>query len=161
MKVLTARDRVAIWHPAAVDTGGFDSLAVTSRLHNEFNQWAEPLRAAGKIGPYPANLVTHWPYVERFMKENYPAAHKGFDMGHEEVRPAINRGLKDPSKAVYETGPDAVAKYGYDPMETAAGMVLLHSNGRPTSERMNKQMLTNIYKNRVQMQQNYNQKQAV
>jgi hypothetical protein len=148
---------------------GFDPMSVTTRLHQEFNDWATPLAQAGKIGPYPQNLVKHWPYVERFMKEKYPAAHNGFDMGHEEARPAINRGLKNPEKAIYETGPDAVEKYGYDPMETAAGMVLLHGAGGPTAgptatdtdrERMNKQMLNNIYRSRARMQRQY-EEQAV
>lgn len=163
MQILTQAEQFAYRMAASTnpDSPAFDPLAVTTKLHGEFNDWAAPLAAAGKIGPYPTNLVTHWPYVEQFMKAKYPAAHRGFNMGHEEARPAINRGLLHPEKAVYETGPEAVGKYGYDPSEIAAGMLLLHEQGRPSAETSDKRMLNKIYQNRVKMQQQYDQRQQI
>lgn len=173
MRILTALERVAIWHIAETPppTGGndFDPLGVTTRLKGEFDNWASPLAAAGKIGPYPKNLVTHWPYVEQFMKEKYPAAHKGFDMGMEQARPALTYSIstygKPPDKhnsgyEKYEMGPEAISKYGYDPSEIAAGMLLLHNSGRASAEAggLDEKHLVEIYKKRHQMQQQYDQK---
>lgn len=100
-----------------------------------------------------------WPNVENFLKQKYPAAHKGFEAGLEEAVPSL-----DSSRPSYETGQDALSKYGYDPREIAAGMVFLHNESHPFRGDMaqkDQQRLTDIYNRRVEMQENYNQKQLV
>jgi hypothetical protein len=100
-----------------------------------------------------------WPNVENFLKQKYPAAHKGFEAGLEEAVPSL-----DSSRPSYETGQDAVSQYGYDPREIAAGMVFLHNESHPFRGDMaqkDQQRLTDIYNRRVEMQENYNQKQLV
>jgi hypothetical protein len=55
----------------------------------------------------------------------------------------------------YETGPDAVDKYGYDPKEIAAGMLLLHNrthNLRSDMEKGDLDRLSEIARNRSNMQ---------
>jgi hypothetical protein len=100
-----------------------------------------------------------WPNVENFLKQKYPAAHKNFEAGLEEA--AVNL---DSPRSSYETGQDALSQYGYDPREVAAGMVFLHNESHPFRGDMaqkDQQRLTDIYNRRVEMQENYNQKQLV
>ena len=145
---------------AAVDQNMVD------RLHGEFHDWwtrtgqsylREPER--GPIG--------EWPHVENFLKERYPAAHKGHNMGNEETGPLLDGGGEgfhrvrntDP----YETGPDAVAKHGYDPKEIAAGMLLLHNRSHPNRsdlEEGDQDRLAEIARIRSQQQRAYEQRNA-
>ena len=87
------------------------------------NPYAEKYPVEGQRGP-----IGYWPNVEGFLRERYPAAHKGFDLGLEGAAPAL-RGLR-PGRG-YEGGPEAEAKYGYDPSLVAAGMMLLHTRSHP------------------------------
>lgn len=149
VRTATVAQKIASWHLAE-----FDPMEMTQRLKQEFDDWAGPSGSKAGIGPWPKNLVKHWPYVEKFMKENYPAAHQGHDQGLEEAGPALDAGN-------YETGPEAVAKHGYDPAETAAAMLLLHRSGSPSSDTggLNHQRLVDIYNKRQQMQRSYDQRQ--
>lgn len=151
-------------HSAAAD-GGFSEPVnqLMGRLHQEFTDWATPLHDktewphGGRWAPEPKDLVGEWPWVERFLKERYPAAHQGFDMGREEARPAINKRKDNP----YPTGSEAIAQYGYDPKEIAAGMLLLHIPDGTRHINVPKNVLNNIFKQRQQMQEQYRQRTAM
>lgn len=98
-----------------------------------------------------------WPNVENFLKDRYPAAHKGFNSGMEQA--TFNIDYKNP----YETGPEAVEQHGYDPKEIAAGMILLHNQSHPFRGELaepDQQRLVNIFQKRQDMQRNY-EKQLV
>jgi GNAT superfamily N-acetyltransferase len=107
---------------------------LVGRLGQEFDDWAN---TNGVENPHdvststrwwgkPRGPIGHWPNVESFLKEKYPASHRGLEMGWEDARPALHR-----KKNTYETGPRAVNKYGYDPKEITAAMLLLHSQTHP------------------------------
>lgn len=60
---------------------------VVDRLDTEFHDWYfskpdRPKNYSTIQGP-----IGNWKNVENFLKENYPAAHRGLDMGMEEVTP--------------------------------------------------------------------------
>ena len=100
-----------------------------------------------------------WPNVENFLKDKYPAAHKGFEAGLEEAVPWL-----DGQTTIYETGQGPTAQYGYDPREVAAGMVFLHNESHPLRGDMaekDQKRLTDIFQKRQQMQQSYEKKQLV
>jgi len=67
----------------------------------------------------------------------------------------------------YETGPEAVEKYGYDPRQVAAGFMYLHTNAheqaRPGSRgsyvSRDIDRLSDIFQKRQQMQRDYEQRQ--
>jgi hypothetical protein len=150
------------WRVAAANDFSEPISDLTGRLHQEFTDWATPLvdktewPHGGKWAPKPEELVGEWPYVERFLKEKYPAAHQGFDMGREEARPGVNKRKDNP----YPSGPEAVAQYGYDPREVAAGMLMLHIPEGTRHVNVPKNVLNNIFKQRMEMQRNYEQRQA-
>jgi hypothetical protein len=117
---------------------------LASRLQGEFDAWwaengdsVEPYRLHDeKRGP-----IGSWPYVEEFLRDRYPAAHRGLEMGWEEAGALLDhpdRPLPYVSRpggadvAPYATGPAAVDEHGYDPAEVAAGMVLLHNRSMPS-----------------------------
>ena len=77
-------------------------------LSSEFNDWA---KANNKNNPYddrylampieeyakavprnwkPRGPVGYWPNIEEFMKEKYPAAHRGLSMGFEDADPLLD-----------------------------------------------------------------------
>lgn len=165
---------------------GFDPMKVTNRLKGEFHDWFHSLPEhrldeLRNIEMHPFmdhhedNPVSHWPTVERFLKDKYPAAHRGFMTGHEDA----SMWLDDPDNE-YESpmleGDDEFGslpppepyssadheKLGYDPQEVAAGMVLLHNrahSGRQDSYlNTDKKRLVDIFNKRQQMQRNYEQR---
>ena len=109
------------------------------------------------------NPLGNWPTIEQFMKDKYPAAHRpGFYMGMEQAQPLMDgRGMFGdpvPDEDPYETGPEAVAKHGYDPKEIAAGMLLLHNRAhghRSDLEDADLDRLTDITRIRSQQQRAY------
>lgn len=115
--------------------------------------------------------ITHWPAIEAFLKERYPAAHKGHDMGLEEAghildgrkpMPYQQKGTADLTP--YETGPEAETTHGYDPKEIAAGMLLLHNKSHPFRGDMawhDQERLNDIYTKRRQMQRDYERRTKV
>lgn len=150
------------------------------QLGSQFDDW---------MGNEPGSLdgVDHWPNIEGFFEHHYPEAHRGFRMGLEEARPLVrgeeNRVQRDYPKYFtafprdydadkpYETGPEAESKYGYDPKNVAAGMVLLHNmanNGEPDSWGGNRdeeiaddvEMLNDIFQKRMKMQRVYDSRTA-
>lgn len=164
----------------------FDPMAVTNRLKGEFHDWFHSLPPhrldeLRNIEMHPFmdhhedNPVSHWPTVERFLKDKYPAAHRGFMTGHEDA----SMWLDDPNNE-YESpmleGDDEFGslpppepyssadheKLGYDPQEVAAGMVLLHnrahSGRQDTYLNTDKKRLVDIFNKRQQMQRNYEQR---
>ena len=143
-------------------TAALDS-DLAARLHDEFHDWwgknkdelffSEPNNhGRGPLG--------HWPNIEQFLQDRYPAAHKDFDMGREQARHMLDRPqmMEDGYFTRYETGPDAVAKHGYDPAEVAAGMLLLHNQTHPhrwDDHQDDLERLTDIVTKRHQMQQQH------
>jgi hypothetical protein len=142
---------------------------LVDRLGGEFWDWAESNNATN---PYlkddteqERGPIGYWPHVESFLKEKYPAAHRDLEMGSEEARPILDNpehngrlwGI-DP----YETGPEAIAKHGYDPKEIAAAMLLLHNGshpGRGDVSQEDQDRLNDIFDKRVKMQRTYEQRQ--
>lgn len=157
-----------------------------NRLEQEFNEWAGPNGSRAGIGPYPKYLPGHWPYMEKFFKENYPAVYRGLDMGREEAGPkmkydagtcpdcegsgfvsygiepeqdwCVSCGGEGEIKNQYETGPEAVSRHGYDPKEIAAAGLALHIGTGNTD--VPDKVLNDIAQKRYQMQRNYEQRQA-
>lgn len=157
---------------AAVNQG------LVNRLHNEFHDWwkntfADRMRAGApeiagyqKYGDPEIGPITYWPNIEAFLKEKYPEAHRNHDMGYEEARPLLDNGYgadEHHPLMPYETGPEAIAKHGYDPKEIAAGMLLLHNESDPLRGDMSAEdqaRLNDIFDKRVKMQRNYDQRNA-
>lgn len=132
---------------------------VLGKVDQEFNDWAYE---NNKDNPYdtpdtpgwhgePRGPIGYWPNVEDFLREKYPAAHRGLTLGMEEagflmdVVPYTNPTYKKPvhdqegrfvnDLPPYETGIDAVNKYGYDPKEIVAALMLLHNDTSPIRKR--------------------------
>lgn len=148
-----------------------------ANLESEFRKWS-------KNQSY-SHHITNWPSIEGFLLDNYPAAHRGFEMGLEEARPLVrgepNTLAKDypvwfdgyagkqdyDAVQPYETGPEAVAKHGYDPHHVAAGMVLLHNLANGTIQPRDKEIaqdvdfLHDIFKKRVKMQRDYEESKVL
>jgi GNAT superfamily N-acetyltransferase len=145
---------------ARPDTKGEDLYVsgLIDRLDGEFNEWwGESKTVDGK------DPITNWSAVEVFLKEKYPQAHSpGFFMGYEHAGPTLDGKAEGHP---YETGPEAVAKHGYDPKEVAAAMLLLHSQAHPYRSQSDQWMmadldrLTDIYRTRQRMQQAYDERQ--
>jgi hypothetical protein len=101
-----------------------------------------------------------WPNVENFLKDNYPAAHRGFSAGLEDAKWSLDYPTSGGYGGPYQTGPEAVNQHGYDPKEIAAGMLLLHNESHPFRGDMAKedqQRLVDIFQKRQQMQRDYDQ----
>lgn len=156
---------------------------LVDRLNDEYHQWYDQNSHALPPNPYAWRYqeeeqrgpLGYWPHIESFLEERYPAAHQGFRMGLEDAQAALddkdadsNRGREDdPLKWLkgrrYESGPEAVARHGYDPSEIAAGMVLLHNQthpGRGSMAERDQQRLVDIYTKRRQMQRDYERRNA-
>jgi GNAT superfamily N-acetyltransferase len=135
------------------------------RLHGEFHDWWRSERRDPQPGADPTRgPIGHWPHVEQFLFEQYPAASMGFEMGMEEAGPVMD-GTTIPylQGAEYETGPDATKLYGYDPKEVAAGLLLLHNKTHPLRgdvAQKDLDRLTDIAQKRYQMQRTYEQRTA-
>jgi glutaredoxin-like protein NrdH len=137
---------------------------LAARLHTEFHDWAG--QQDDPYGNYAPNSwngrgpIGNWINVEEFLKSRYPAAHKDFDMGWEQARHMLDRPqmMEDDYFTRYETGPEAVAKHGYDPAEVAAGMLLLHNQTHPhrwEDHQDDLDRLTDIVNKRNQMQKQH------
>jgi hypothetical protein len=168
-----------------------DTDSIVYGLSSEFNDWAKannknnphddrflamPIEEYTKAVPRnwkPRGPVGYWPNVEEFMKERYPAAHRGLSMGFEDADPLLDSGGKHKDgtdlewlvgKEPYETGPDAVAQHGYDPREIAATMLLLHNDTHPGREnylKSDQARLLDIAQKRMEMQRAYEERQKV
>ena len=168
-----------------------DTDSIIYGLSSEFNDWAKannknnphddrylamPIEEYAKAAPRnwkPRGPVGYWPNIEEFMKERYPAAHRGLSMGFEDADPLLDSGGKHEDgtdlewlvgKDPYETGPEAVAKHGYDPREIAATLLLLHNDTHPGREnylKSDQARLLDIAQKRHQMQRAYEEKQKV
>lgn len=168
--------------------------SLVDRLHNEFHQWhkqrdrnSASYKDWAKYGDPDAGPISNWPSIESFLKDRYPAAHRGHHMGLEQAQPLLDSTMGDPDSydpqadprgwgrdssgrlvptegvKLYDTGPDAVAQHGYDPAEIAAGMLLLHNRAHPLRADMAQEdqaRLNDIFDKRVKMQRNYEQRNA-
>lgn len=169
---------------------------VLGKVDREFHDWAyennkqNPYDEEGSPGWHgeARGPVGYWPHVEDFLKERYPAAHRGLSLGMEEVgylmdvaphthtddpkwkKPIYPFDKKDGKYVedlpLYETGVDAVNKYGYDPKEVVAALMLLHNDtsqvrkkkqrdGVPRFQQEDLDRLHDIAVRRYKMQQQY------
>jgi hypothetical protein len=160
---------------------------LVDRLHDEFHHWwhdtgydeIQKGQTQSERGP-----IQWWPNIEEFLGEKYPAAMRDHHQGREQAGPLLDSTLNPenydpqadprgwgrdssgrlvPTEGVklYETGPEAVAKHGYDPAEIAAGMLLLHNKAHPFRGDLaqeDQQRLTDIFNKRQQMQRAYEQR---
>lgn len=164
--------------------------ALTERLHKEFTDWyktpeasdwfehhlqtsgwpVEKLREIAQTGMDERGPIGYWPNIEGFLKAKYPAAHRNLGMGYEEARVLMDWDKTHPGQSTgnispYETGPEAVAKYGYDPKEIAAAMLAMHNssdplrmNSDPEIGTMDIDRLNEIAQKRYQMQRKFEQR---
>jgi GNAT superfamily N-acetyltransferase len=168
-ELVTANWRIAMpWYRIA----GFDPRQVVKQLGGEFRDWAaENQHRLHETAPYPPER--HWKNIEMFLHDNYPAAHKGFSKGMEGAQQMLDRRKnrtvygetpeEDRVITPYKTGPEAVARYGYDPAEIAAGALFLHNNSHPFRMEWSNDIdrLSDIFQKRQQMQRDYEKKQQV
>lgn len=170
------------WRAARLKTAADLAKEYTQQLHDEFHDWA------GQKGNLPISFdngwdytkpmggpLTYWDNIEGFFKDRYPEAYRGFNMAEEKARPLMDNGRATWSAETmrakpYETGPEAEAKYGYDPKALAAGMMYLHTWSHAQSaqnawrgDKLPRDIgrLNDIFQKRQQMQRNYEQNQAV
>ena len=132
-------------------------------LKREFYDWHKQQPRGSIFGGGMIGGLDHWPNIENFLKEKYPAAHKGFDMGYEQAGSALDYPNARGGGGGYETGPEAMAQYGYDPKEIAAGMLLLHNKTdrfRGDLSQGDQQRLVDIFHKRQQMQREYENRQG-
>jgi hypothetical protein len=155
----------------------------TDNLYKEFHDWIDQQEFWPRGDTRPTDYtqpmggpLTYWDNIEEFMKERYPAAYRGYSYGQEQAAPALDGyGMvflvypRQERTIPYETGPEAVSKYGYDPRQVAAGFMYLHSKAhntaRPTS-RTNRiprdiDRLSDIFQKRVEMQDAARQRKLV
>lgn len=172
-RIVTAREQhemLSPWRTAS----GFDPFKVTHRLRDEFHDWfgqqyqQDPTRYSDK--QWGAGL-SHWPVIEDFLKDKYPAAHRGLMTGREDASALLDYPEASGIMSRYddETGfdikpysSDDHQKLGYDPAEVAAGMVLLHNQNRDGLSNgyldEDKDRLVDIFNKRQQMQRQYEQR---
>ncbi len=155
----------------AEKTVAFNPQEVANRLKDEFYDW-EDQQDPDRYDDNEWNLgYGYWPMVEDFLKDRYPAAHRGFMCGQEDASHFIDNPQSgkpdrytpwsrysdeesedyDPSydPEPYASDPKTIQQLGYDPSEIAAGMVLLHNQrNRPGLgyEDLDKQRLVDIFK---------------
>jgi hypothetical protein len=142
---------------------------LVDRLKGEFADWTDQ-HALLHPNEHPRRL-DYWPHVEDFLSDNYPAAHRGHDMGLETTRPMLDNtpisgfgagGIGN--SRPYQTGPNFEKLYGYDPKEIASGMLLLHNRTNEYRDDLipeDEARLHDIFQKRQQMQRNYEQRQPV
>lgn len=143
---------------------------LVDRLKGEFYAWRKQQPKGSIFGGGIIGGLNEWPNIEKFLKDQYPAAHRGLDMGYEEARTLLDHGRMYPqghpladSVQGYETGPEAIAQHGYDPKEIAAGMLLLHNKTdrfRGDMSQEDQARLNDIAQKRFQMQRDYEQRQT-
>ena len=171
-------DRMVEKEPTARDVVTARLAAVTQdlvdRLKGEFKDWHRQQPKGSIFGGGIIGGLNEWPNVEKFLKDRYPAAHRGLMMGYEQAGPLLDdRPLQADSMMPgpleylepkpYETGPEAEARHGYDPKEIAAGMLLLHNKTdrfRGDMSQEDQGRLNDIAQKRYQMQRQYEQRQT-
>lgn len=154
---------LAPWRHSAVEEVDLDDL--THRLHGEFTDWY------GQQPPRPDNAawhlgLGHWPNIEDFLKDRYPAVHRGFWQGREQAGRLLDDPDLDPraSNKPYEVDDRTCAALGYDPEEIAAGVLMLHNqnnNANWVQTKGDRQRLVNIFQHRQRMQRDYEQRQKI
>ena len=139
---------------------------MVDNLNTQFHDWwGQQNNSGGSVDDFAMNdfmdedrgPIGHWPNIENFLKEKYPAAHKGLGMGLE-----AEWSLDGHAKP-YLTGPEAIKQHGYDPSEIAAGMLLLHNQSDPFRGDMAQQdqdRLNDIAQKRFKMQRDYDNRQS-
>lgn len=152
----------------------FDPDAVTKKLEDEFYEWTDQ-QSVDKYTDQEWNLgIGHWPMVEDFLKDRYPAVHRGFMNGQEDAEEFLDNPdeasplsrYNDPdeygevrdysySPEPYQTDYPKIRELGYDPSEIAAGMVLLHNKANRGGGHLDKERLVDIFNKRQQMQRAY------
>lgn len=182
-------ENIAPFDPRIIGAGLHARLAANEellqKLHDDFHDWYaehgnERLNWAGR-GP-----LGNWHQIENFLKDRYPAAHKGITTGKEEAGRLLDTGQLGPDgdycpkchgqgnhilrtneacpacggsgkpdqPMAYATGQDAIDRFGYDPKEIAAGMLLLHNRThsvRSDLEQGDNDRLSEIARMRSQM----------
>lgn len=147
---------------------------MVDRLHDEFHQWIKDEDIDWEDGHYEPERgpVGDWDLVEGFLADRYPAAHKGHNFGVEQVGPVLDGKEPDydyeyfhePDFSPYETGPEAIARHGYDPREVAASMLLLHNRSDPLRGELaqaDQDRLTDIFRKRQRMQRDYERRTKI
>lgn len=146
-------------------------------LKREFHDWHKQQPKGSIFGGGMIGGLNEWPNIEKFLKDKYPAAHRNLNMGHEQAGllmdgfdpsgieggdPYSSDHMPEASFDAYETGPEAINRYGYDPKEIAAGMLLLHNKTdrfRGDMSHEDQQRLVDIAQKRFTMQRDYEQRQ--
>ena len=145
----------------------FTDWAKENKKGNPYDDRAWEKRQRGQI-PKTRGPIGYWPNVEEFLKERYPAGHRGLTYGFEDAMPLLDYERKDEplpwldGKEDYETGHEAVQKYGYDPKEVVSALLLLHNDthhGRENYVKHDQERLLDIARKRHKMQQEYEQSQ--
>lgn len=139
---------------------------IVDRLQNEFDQWWEDSGKEHIDHPFAwpgRGPIGHWPNVEAFLFDKYPAAYRGYDTGFENAGPVLENGTRTPwsEDESYETGPEAFHEYGYDPKEVAAGMLLLHNQTHPFRgfmQQSDQDRLVDIFQKRMKMQRDFDRR---
>lgn len=148
-------------------TGAFNPNLVY-KLQKEFDTYAGERDLKNPFNNNERGPIGYWPHIESFLKEKYPASHRGLSCGFEDAQYLLDDPdghfpwLKDDQKIKYETGPEAKSQYGYDPAEIAAGMLLLHNQSHPRRQKWQKadqDRLVDIAQKRYQMQRAYEERQ--
>lgn len=164
-RVISAREQVEMlspWRMAALDDVNIDKL--TGRLADEFHEWHSQQQAPPENPAWHQGLG-YWGNIESFLKDRYPATHRGFSWGREQAQQLLNNPDFDPRASVkpYEVDEDTRQKLGYDPEEIAAGMLLLHNNNNNSNWRIenpaDRRRLLHIFDQRMKMQRAYEQRQ--
>lgn len=156
-------------HPTLGKHGAISRDSI-NRLEDEFYDWHENESGGldNEMAPdYDPDRgpISYWPHIENFLSQKYPAAFRGHGAGRENAGRILEGhppedGMRGPGdETPYETGPEAVAKYGYDPAETAASMVFLHGRTDPHADpsEYDQGWLANLFHTRQKMQRNYEQ----
>lgn len=167
-RIVTHREQAELATPWQ-RTAEFDPYAVTTKLKGEFEDWHKPDHpASASYSPDKWNSgMGHWPVVEHFLKDRYPAAHRGLQTGREDAStlldaPEYAHTTSNPSAAPYAS--EDHQKLGYDPSEVAAGMVLLHNQRRDGFGNgymeEDKDRLVDIFNKRQKMQRDFDQRTA-
>lgn len=129
------------------------------RLSGEYKQWRRQRPKGSIFGGDWVGGIDHWPSIETFLKDRYPASYRGLEYGLEDAGALLDGEEMFHPRAVnpYETGPEAEAEHGYDPREIASAFLLLHNKtdrGRDYTEE-DQDRLWDIAQKRMRMQRDY------
>jgi len=165
-RIITAREQVEMLSPWLFQANDNNEAARRSqfvpKLKNEYMEWYDE-NGDDRLDYSDRGPLGSWRNIENFLNAKYPAVYRGYNAGQESVADVLdNPELHDDYEGrVYETGPEVAAKYGYDPAEIAAGMLLLHNDShryRNDLAGADHKRLFDIFKARHRMQQEYNQR---